>query len=121
MKKLRIISSTIFILFAVASCSSKNEWSCPLPESGKSCRSINAADNGNDFSLGKKQNIKDNKIKKDILLNTITGINMDDLKPVRTPEVIGKILITPYVDEYGNLNSGKFIYTIDENPEWQFN
>lgn len=112
------VYSTILVLFFMASCSGKNKWSCPLPESGKSCRSISAADNENGFSLEK---MKKKRIQKDLLSDTMKRVQIDDLNPVRTKEVIGKILITPYVDEHGNLNSGKFIYTIDNKPKWKFN
>lgn len=120
MKKVMKFYSIIIVLFVAVSCSS-NKWSCPLPESGKSCRSISAADNDSEFSLEQMVSKKKKKIQKNILSDTIKGVKIDDLEPVRTKEVIGKILITPYVDEHGNLNSGKFIYTIDAKPSWQFN
>lgn len=118
----KIILSTVFIVF-MSGCSSSGKWSCPLPESGKACRSISDSDNGIESSLlsKDKKKKKNEKINKNMLSDTVTGIKMDDLNPVRTKEVIGRILVTPYIDREGNLNSGKYIYTIDAKPKWKIN
>ena len=124
MKNSLITKTTVSIIFVIfmSGCSSSGKWSCPLPESGKVCRSISDSDNGDGDSLLSKDNKKKkSKINKDMLSDTVTGIKMDDLNPVRTKEVIGRILITPYIDKGGNLNSGKYIYTIDKKPKWKIN
>lgn len=108
---------SISILFLYSCSSSNNNWECPLAKSGKSCKSISEADS----------NIKEAKIlvhnedvNKNLLKNSINGIKLDDINPIRTQEKIGKILITPYVNKEGNLNSGKYIYTIDQKAEWKY-
>ena len=116
------ITTNIILIAFMSGCSSSGEWSCPLPESGKACRSISDSDNGDGKNLLSKDNKKKkSKINKNMLSDTVTGIKMDDLNPVRTKEVIGRILITPYIDKGENLNSGKYIYTIDKKPKWKIN
>ena len=107
------------MLLFMASCSKK--WQCPA-EKGLSCRSISEVDGeGNIKTTNKNTKHKKGKVNTNILQNTVKDIKIDDLHPIRTKEKIGRILITPYIDEEGNLNSGKYIYTIDEKPEWKIN
>ena len=84
--------------------------------------SISQVDGGDQTSnnVGSKtQNKKEVKVNKNLLTSTIKNIKTDELAPIRTQEVIGKILLTPYIDKEGNLHSGKYIHTIDEKPEWR--
>ena len=116
------IKHTIFIVtlanFTMLFSSCSKEWSCPA-EKGFSCRSISQVDGNDDGASGKKQK-KKGKVNKNLLTNNSIGdVRIDDLTPIRTQEKIGRVLITPYVDKEGNLNSGKYIYTIDEKPEWR--
>jgi type IV conjugative transfer system lipoprotein TraV len=120
MKLALIVTLTNFTTL-ISSCS--KDWSCPA-EKGFSCRSISQVD-GNNSNTSKaskgssSNNKKKSKINKNLLSNTLEKVIIDDLKPVRTQEKIGKVLITPYIDKEENLNSGKYIYTIDEKPEWR--
>ncbi len=122
MKLALIVTLTNFTML-ISSCS--KDWSCPA-EKGFSCRSIAQVDGNNsntsEASKGSSDNKKKskiNKINKNLLSDTFGKVIIDDFKPVRTQEKIGKVLITPYIDKEGNLNSGKYIYTIDEKPEWR--
>ena len=115
--KLALVVLTNFIM--LTSCS-KN-WSCPV-EKGFSCRSISQVDGGDQTSNNvesKTQNKKEEKVNKHLLTNIIKNIKTEELTPIRTQEVIGKILLTPYIDKEGNLHSGKYIHTVDEKPEWR--
>ncbi len=115
--KLALAVLTNFIM--LTSCS-KN-WSCPV-EKGFSCRSISQVDGGEQTSSNvesKKQNNNVVKVNKNLLTGTIKNIKTDELVPIRTQEVVGKILLTPYIDKEGNLHSGKYIHTVDEKPEWR--
>lgn len=116
MKLALIVTLTNFIM--LTSCS-KN-WSCPA-EKGFSCMSISQVDGGDQLSKNMDHtDIKKNgNVSKTLFTNTITDIQTDELEPVRTQEVIGKILLTPYIDKEGNLHSGKYIHTVDEKPEWR--
>jgi hypothetical protein len=105
---------TLTNLSMLTSCSS--DWQCKA-EKGFSCNSISQIDGeGNNKATKKHKKVKVNK---NLLTNTVQNIKMDNLHPIRTEEKIGKILITPYIDVEGNLNSGKYIYIIDEKPEWR--
>ena len=84
--------------------------------------SISQVDGGDQTSnnVGSKtQSKKEVKVNKNLLTSTIKNIKTDELVPIRTQEVIGKILLTPYIDKEGNLHSGKYIHTVDEKPEWR--
>jgi hypothetical protein len=117
--KLALIVTLTNLTMLISSCS--KDWSCPA-EKGFSCRSISQVDGNNsntsEASKG-SNNKKKSKINKNLLSNTFEKVIIDDLKPARTQEKIGKVLITPYIDKEGNLNSGKYIYTIDAKPEWR--
>jgi len=109
-----IVTLTNFIM--LTSCS-KN-WQCPA-EKGFSCRNISQVDGEGSNDIASKKH-KKGKVNKNLLTSNTAGeVHIDDLNPIRTQEKIGRILITPYVDKEGNLNSGKYIYTIDEKPEWR--
>lgn len=108
-----IIVLTIFIM--LTSCS--KDWSCPA-EKSFSCRTISQVDdNQTTNSVEGKKNQKE-IVNKNLLTQTVKGVKTDELIPIRTQEVIGKILLTPYIDKEGNLHSGKYIYIVDEKPEW---
>ena len=96
------------------------DWSCPA-EKGFSCNNISQVDGGSNIDNNSSKRSKNKKVKvnKNLLKNTVGDVKIDDLRPIRTQEKIGRVLITPYVDKEGNLNSGKYIYTIDEKPEWR--
>ena len=115
MKLALIVTLTNFIM--LTSCS--KDWSCPA-EKGFSCMSISQVDGGDQLSKNMDHtDIKKNgNVSKTLFTNTIKNIKTDELEPVRTQEVIGKILLTPYIDKEGNLHSGKYIHTVDEKPEW---
>ena len=111
-----VLTNFIIIL---SSCS--KDWSCPA-EKGFSCRNISQVDGGDMSSNdnNKKHKKQKGRVNKNLLTNNTLGeVKIDELHPIRTQEKIGRILITPYVDKEGNLNSGKYIYTIDEKPEWR--
>ena len=116
MKLALIVTLTNFIM--LTSCS--KDWSCPA-EKGFSCMSISQVDGDDQLSKNMDHtDIKKNgNVSKTLFTNTITDIQTDELESVRTQEVIGKILLTPYIDKEGNLHSGKYIHTVDEKPEWR--
>ena len=115
MKLALIVTLTNFTTL-ISSCS--KDWSCPA-EKGFSCRSISQVDGNNSNTSKASKGSNNKKNNKNLLSNTFEKVIIDDLKPARTQEKIGKVLITPYIDKEGNLNSGKYIYTIDEKPEWR--
>lgn len=116
--KVKLALVVLINVTLLPSCS-KN-WSCPV-EKGFSCRSIAQVDGDDQLSKNMDHtDIKKNgNVSKTLFTNTITDIQTDELEPVRTQEVIGKILLTPYIDKEGNLHSGKYIHTVDEKPEWR--
>jgi hypothetical protein len=51
---------------------------------------------------------------------SIKSLRTDDsLSVQRTQEVVGRVLIAPYLDKNERLNTAKYIYTVDAKPEWR--
>ena len=114
---MRIIS--IFLLFLIASCNGtvQSKWSsCRKTDSDLGCVSISQADNHilNKESVNNPNTLDIPSIKREEEVKDL------DNNLVRSPDIVGRLWIAPYLDNSGNYHEGSFVRVIDEKSKWEF-
>ena len=117
-KELSKIKNIGFVfLLVVGGCS--KDWSCPA-EKGFSCKTISEVDGDDAQKQTKKERKKQLEINKKLFEDLVKPLQANDgLAVTRTQEVVGKVLIAPYLDKNERLHTSKYIYTVDTKPEWR--